>query len=225
MEKILLGNIKGDRGDSGVYLGTGEMPADCNVQIDPNGDADWFIDQTYSPESTNPQSGVAVAEGIRNLSEYEVLADITLTEDVNILEIPKEIVAGYKDLFLLASLQTVGTSGDNQIAIQSVNGVLYFIYSSYTNKIDTHYGFWHSIETVGTVDDQYIYKSTFPKKLLANTSGNIGTFTWQGLNTNISEVMHDMTINKKAITYYRVVILGGNTFATGSRFVLYGKRG
>ena len=159
------------------------------------------------------------------LAGYEVLADITLAEDVNILEIPEETVAGYKDLFLLASLQTVGTSGDNQIAIQSVKGVLYFIYSSYTNKIDTHYGFWHLIETVGTVDNQYIYKSTFPKKLLANTSGNLGTFTWQGLNTNISEIMHDMTINKKAITYYRVVILGGNTFAAGSRFVLYGKRG
>ena len=31
---------KGDTGNSGVYLGSGEMPADCNVQIDPNGDAD-----------------------------------------------------------------------------------------------------------------------------------------------------------------------------------------
>ena len=29
---------KGDRGESGVYLGSGNMPADCNVQIDPNGE-------------------------------------------------------------------------------------------------------------------------------------------------------------------------------------------
>ena len=28
---------QGERGASGVYLGAGEMPADCNVQIDPNG--------------------------------------------------------------------------------------------------------------------------------------------------------------------------------------------
>lgn len=27
------------KGKSGVYLGSGEMPADCNVQIDPDGDA------------------------------------------------------------------------------------------------------------------------------------------------------------------------------------------
>ena len=29
---------KGDTGNPGVYLGSGDMPADCNVQIDPNGD-------------------------------------------------------------------------------------------------------------------------------------------------------------------------------------------
>lgn len=29
---------QGDRGNSGVYIGAGEMPDDCNVQIDPNGD-------------------------------------------------------------------------------------------------------------------------------------------------------------------------------------------
>lgn len=29
--------IQGERGDSGVYIGTGDMPDDCNVQIDPNG--------------------------------------------------------------------------------------------------------------------------------------------------------------------------------------------
>lgn len=28
----------GERGASGVYVGSGEMPADCNVQIDPSGD-------------------------------------------------------------------------------------------------------------------------------------------------------------------------------------------
>lgn len=31
-------SLKGDTGNSGVYLGSGEMPADCNVQIDPTGE-------------------------------------------------------------------------------------------------------------------------------------------------------------------------------------------
>lgn len=36
-----LASLKGDKGDtgnSGVYVGSGDMPPDCNVQIDPNGE-------------------------------------------------------------------------------------------------------------------------------------------------------------------------------------------
>lgn len=36
----------GEKGDSGVYVGSGDMPEDCNVQIDPDGEAlsvDWLV--------------------------------------------------------------------------------------------------------------------------------------------------------------------------------------
>lgn len=39
-EEYWLASLKGDKGDtgsSGVYIGSGDMPADCNVQIDPKG--------------------------------------------------------------------------------------------------------------------------------------------------------------------------------------------
>ena len=36
-EQEWLESLKGERGESGVYLGSGDMPEDCNVQIDPNG--------------------------------------------------------------------------------------------------------------------------------------------------------------------------------------------
>lgn len=32
-------DLKGEKGDPGVYVGSGEMPEDCNIQIDPEGDA------------------------------------------------------------------------------------------------------------------------------------------------------------------------------------------
>lgn len=32
------GRLQGDRGESGVYVGSGDPPDDCNVQIDPDGD-------------------------------------------------------------------------------------------------------------------------------------------------------------------------------------------
>lgn len=58
--------LKGDTGNSGVYVGSGDMPEDCNVQIDPNG-AVFQVEDTYSPTSSNPQSGKAVAEALTTI--------------------------------------------------------------------------------------------------------------------------------------------------------------
>lgn len=44
---------QGERGPSGVYVGSGDMPEDCNVQIDPNGvaiDADSLATKEYVDE-------------------------------------------------------------------------------------------------------------------------------------------------------------------------------
>ena len=55
---------KGDRGTSGVYIGSGDMPDDCNVQIDPNGEA-LTIDQMI---------GAYLAKAIR-ISSVTLFAD------------------------------------------------------------------------------------------------------------------------------------------------------
>lgn len=39
MPEVESANIKGPTGDSGVYVGSGDMPEDCNIQIDPTGEA------------------------------------------------------------------------------------------------------------------------------------------------------------------------------------------
>ena len=76
---------KGDTGNSGVYIGSGEMPDDCNVQIDPDGDV-LTIDQTFNPESSNPQSGKAVAEAVANVSggseNWVQIVNEKLTENI-----------------------------------------------------------------------------------------------------------------------------------------------
>ena len=60
---------KGDNGVSGVYVGSGDMPEGYNVQIDPGGvikpeDFAISVDNKYNPNSTNAQSGIAVAEAV-----------------------------------------------------------------------------------------------------------------------------------------------------------------
>ena len=45
--------LRGEKGNPGVYVGSGDMPEDCNVQIDPNGDVftldDITVDQVKIP--------------------------------------------------------------------------------------------------------------------------------------------------------------------------------
>lgn len=75
--------LKGDTGNSGVYVGSDEMPEDCNVQIDPNG-AVFQVEDTYSPTSSNPQSGKAVAEALSTI----VTANGTVTsQNADIAEV------------------------------------------------------------------------------------------------------------------------------------------
>ena len=53
----------GKNGESGVYVGSGDMPEDCNVQIDPNGESlsvDWLIDAVIEKLPTYGGEVVAV---------------------------------------------------------------------------------------------------------------------------------------------------------------------
>jgi hypothetical protein len=65
---------KGEQGNSGVYVGSGDMPDGYNIQVDPEAESDFDemvetviknnTDNVYNAESQNPQSGVAVAQAI-----------------------------------------------------------------------------------------------------------------------------------------------------------------
>lgn len=68
---------KGDTGNSGVYLGSGEMPDDCNVQIDPEGVAVDLQEE--------------IAKVLREQKKvFELIETITLTEDVSTISRTQE---------------------------------------------------------------------------------------------------------------------------------------
>lgn len=93
---IPIPGIKGDKGDpgvSGVYTESGEMPDGYNIQIDPNGDEYFEVEQIFNPESINPQSGKAVAEAlatVKTTEGWEQIADTTLEENA-VLNITQDI--------------------------------------------------------------------------------------------------------------------------------------
>lgn len=69
-------------GNPEVYVGSGDMPEGYVLKIDPNGDEVFEVEQTYNPESENPQSGKAVAEALATVGgEYELVETITVAEE------------------------------------------------------------------------------------------------------------------------------------------------
>lgn len=82
------------KGSSGVYLGSGDMPADCNVQIDPNGDVLTFekilemLTENRSKISTvtlladkwlgtkSPYSQVVTIEGVTENTQVDLTPDV-----------------------------------------------------------------------------------------------------------------------------------------------------
>ena len=104
--EISIPAIKGDKGDSGIYIGSDDMPAGYNVQIDPNGSAFELpeTDQIYNPESKNAQSGIAVAEALEPINnQFELIETITLEEAV--IEItrnaePNGKAYSFKDIYI-----------------------------------------------------------------------------------------------------------------------------
>lgn len=85
---------KGDRGNPGVYIGSGEMPADCNVQIDPAGAITTLEDLknllSYAPAkvtsvtlpasawtgSDNLYSQVVSIDGVTKYSKVDLLPSV-----------------------------------------------------------------------------------------------------------------------------------------------------
>lgn len=55
---------KGETGNSGVYVGTGDMPDDCNVQIDPSGDPAVVVTMKDVEEYVEEILGSVSGEGI-----------------------------------------------------------------------------------------------------------------------------------------------------------------
>lgn len=89
-------------------------------------------DQTFNPTSENAQSGKAVAEAVANVSggsaekEWELIEDITLTEAVIQINIPKTKLQGIKELHISAYIIPADTSVTKQNIDFGVSGKSYW---------------------------------------------------------------------------------------------------
>lgn len=178
---------KGDRGASGVYVGSGDMPDDCNVQIDPNGSAYELpvTDQTYSPESENAQSGIAVAEAVSGKTEWETIIYKSLTQEnagasTLKIELPKDILK-YKKLCLMVKIPYSSALSANaikqHIGIADINRSAYSAYLAYgigNQATPSSSGELRFFINVSILETSYNYEicSTFPQILFACNGAN-----------------------------------------------------
>lgn len=76
------GRLQGERGVSGVHVGSDNPPEDCNVRINPDGDC-VTIDQELNPNSSNPIANKAVAPYLLNTVDYVVEEGVAYCDLVN----------------------------------------------------------------------------------------------------------------------------------------------
>lgn len=230
----------GPRGDVG--------PAGVQGEKGDTGPAgkDAVTDLTYSPESENAQSGTAVAEAFA-LKDFELLSDITLTEDVNEVMWTQtddgEALQSYKDFFIYF-LGSFTADVSERFQCRANNGSQYFMMGS-PNKTTNTVGFWILIESVANVDqinasDSNGYtgitvkKTTFPADFLKNVSADM--LATQGLTENNRQLMSDFCITSLTRTatgqnfsgfanlYIGQPSTATSIFASGSRFLLFGRK-
>lgn len=102
-------SLKGDDGKSGVYVGSGEMPEGCNVQIDPNGEVDNFI-KTINGKTPDQNGNINIVEGN---SESSKIPRITKTTIDNISSIEPNKYYVFPEMSSLTI--TLGGELDNSI--------------------------------------------------------------------------------------------------------------
>ena len=200
------------------------------------------VDQTYSPESTNAQSGKAVAEALTTVgsNDFELIGDLTITEDVaevvwNTTD-SGEPLTNYKDFFIYF-LGNFTATENKALYCRANGGGLYFMWLSFSKSTNIR-GFWIMIEELietdkieaypnhATYKGTKMYKTTFPNGLLGNVREE--GLTTQGLADNNRALYSDFTIGAINEPIEKLHI-GQTTsatsiFASGSRFLLFGRK-
>ena len=95
-----------------ITTDTDGVTIDCEYNVDLNKLSIQPVDQTYSPDSENAQSGKAVAEALQGAnSQWKKLADVTITEEVNTITCTHEDMPQCKE-FILRAIFPASTTGE-----------------------------------------------------------------------------------------------------------------
>lgn len=203
---------------NGTVLGTGvELP-----KIE--------IDTQMSDESVNPVQNNVIKEYIDGLSNYRLIADITLEEDVERISLAKDTDGNplsLKDVFVLFIGKFANTSTAETLSLSFNNGYVYQMFSNFNITGDKLCGLWARSKRMFKTNTYGVYQSFYPKNLCLNfTNENKG----QGLMANNCDTKSDISLVATS-TYFPVakiynIVFGcfydTNLLSTGSRILILG---
>lgn len=145
---------KGDTGNPGIYLGSGEMPEDCNVQIDPDGDV-FTVDQFASAIKNTLRGEVLTASDVSPI-EHNLKVNV---ESKNLIPYP------FWDKTKTALGITFTDNGDGTVtATGTTTSSYYFTFVGSGNKLKLAKGkyFYSCIPIKGSIPTVYAYVTAYP---------------------------------------------------------------
>lgn len=156
------------------------------------------VDSEISATSENPVQNKVVTAALSELegkAKYRIIADITLTEDTQKIEITKDDSGNpfsLKSVFILFR-GTFTQTADYNMHFTFNGGLIYQMYSKFSATAGRYYGLWARSERIGTFktgnDTLSIWQSTYPQSLCTNFLDN---GTGQGLSGNNTALKGDI---------------------------------
>lgn len=185
---------------------TKQIPRGLFIQTPPD---DLKITNNLLQLSANGEAvgaGITVAtptfveSTVNSLAEnlkYRVIADITLTEDTQKIEITKDdegSAFALKSVFVLFRGKFTKTAACNMFYAFN-GGQIYQMYSQFSPIADKYYGLWARSERIGTFETSSgttsIWQSFYPQSLCTNF---LDVGTGQGLAGNNTEMKGDICV-------------------------------
>lgn len=178
--------------------------------------ATFDVDQTYNPESENPQSGIAVAEAIGGLGNtWEKIADITTTEEVNGIT---ATVEEFPDItkckeFIIRIIFPVSPTGENL----SLGGSYIYFDNSNTSVFR-----FAGTTLTSVITEQRCH--TFIADGLIYSTGTNQTISVPSVTGQMSVIVGDRVKRKPINSIIYLVYDTTKKLPIGTRLEIYGKK-
>ena len=151
--------------DTGIYVGSGEMPSGCDLQIDPNGDVTEIV-QIPGQSTTNVMSQKAVSDNVANALKGNASGEILSLNDVSPIEHEMGVSVRGKNLVPDSYFDTMKTNNPGYFTYDKTTRTLTMTAENTTsNSVGLHCLLSDFVETGKTYTLSFDVRGTSGKRI------------------------------------------------------------